>query len=243
MSRSTDHIPANLPRFPDLLARCSPIVLTEDDGDTLSLTAGRTGIVSMASAHACFVRWDAGGLDDCDYLSRYLALVLTERAGRAQLGRVMTVGLRCDNACTNGHAEPGVECGRCGRTGYLRPPAPVRHLLPAAEMGDLPPVFAASSAALLSCSAWRMSVGLGVVRGILPPWEDVGGGACYRSASDYEWATRADVTGWAYAASFDHHVTGREEGAAGRALADAAALADGLALAGPSGALVLPWPP
>lgn len=172
---------------------------------------------------------------------------------RSQIARVMAAGERC-STCVGGEVDVGNDvpskCGRCNGTGYTRKPDPIWHLLPATESPTgLPPELAASSPGLIACSVARVAVGLGVVRGVLLPWHERRTGA-YRSTvdgpdPDSPWEARVLRTplqggravSWQAVAG-----SGPEPGDAGKALADAAALAAGFALVNAAGTVVLPWP-
>jgi hypothetical protein len=265
---STTDIPANLPKFPDLL----------DVGATVRGRHQDTrGVVVRVNPLRV---WDDATGRDTGPEPKLLLLDLTHWTGRTQLARVLTVGAKCATCVGSGwRAVPGVippSVGRqsCGcANGHLRPPHPVRHLLPAQEMGDLPPEHPEWSPGLLACSAWRVSVGLNPVVGILGEYSrshgtrnrsvisGKGGGWGFvlrvfdsaRELADVrtQGGSFEDFPGWRCApGEIDKPAPlwwkssfGPETGDAGKAAADAAALAAGFALANADGTLTLPWPP
>lgn len=135
----------------------------------------------------------------------------------------------------------------------LRPPAPAWHLLPVKYGGQLPDSLAQHSAALLACHARRVAAGKGGIVDILHPWRE----SRYRHPPAKEIALHAfrsvlgseggaagctvlnessiAENGWSWAGPAQvviesRWVRGPETGEAGKACADAAAIAAGYVL-------------
>ena len=188
-----------------------------------------------------------------------LKLPLHRPEARAQLCRVLAAGERCPECkgarvdTTKPITSATTPCPICHGSGYLRKPAPAWHLLPATEGGTLPATLAEHSPALLARHARIVAAGGEGIVGVLGEWVFNGGGSvdtwCRFAvvgedpspgniglvALDTLDYTRNPVRGWwRYGGPL-----GPETGAAGRACADAAALAAGYALL-TDGVLVLP---
>lgn len=202
----------------------------------------------------------------------FLRFPLSECAVRQRVAVVMGAGQRCpawslapDPEHLPGYAGP--PCPSCRGTGYLRPPAPARHLLPVSELGDLPDALAVESAGLLACHVARVLAGLGGVQGVFEDWKNPGRAivnAVQRWPSgEYasRWCLSSDLrleVGSLILGRHDYRpgwwlvendlgrrqgprASGPETGPAGMAAADRAALLAGFALHNADG-MVLPWP-
>jgi hypothetical protein len=121
----------------------------------------------------------------------------------------------------------------------------------ATELGDLPDMLAAHSAALLACDVARVRDGKAGIVGVLGPWRDAlglaGDGVYHRACStggigsyyrDRTWVGSIQP-GWGARNSVGW-TDGPETGDAGRDAADRAALASGFALLGADGSIALP---
>jgi hypothetical protein len=232
------HIPANLPRFPDMLegwvgpafgrasdSRLIPVIVMGEDGfgkPIVSVRPGTPGASYMPTRPS------------------ELVLDSARPEVRTRLAMLMARGLKCRKCEGSGTRPVGaggseVACMRCD-DGWLRKPAPIFPLLHIHEGGRVE--NEAWATALVACSMRRVSAGLPPVAGTLRPWErwtddlwrrvvDIGNGA----------GAILNVRGWCIA---DAH--GPETGNLGRQLADRAALDAGFALAQPDGGLLLPEP-
>ena len=181
---------------------------------------------------------------------RPVRLPLTRPEVRQRIATVMGVGVRCPGCHgdgTDGRAAIAA-CLACHGTGYLRPPAPARHLLPASELGDLPDALAGESAGLLACHLAIVLNGGAGLRGVQSAWFPDS------HLDDVWWRGRVGqgepcnmlvgVDGWEVIRPGTNPIviaSGPETGPEGMAAADRAALLAGFALQSADG-MLLPWP-
>lgn len=184
-----------------------------------------------------------------------LVLPLARPECRLRVAAVLAAGERCRScggaatvACGTGGSE--VPCLRC-TDGYLRQPAPCWHLLPQSEVGPegLPPELAPHAPELVACHVALVLAGRPGIVGVLDKWGEERW-VWFRNGLEghqrvWVYKTADDVEdggdGWALGRPSKATPKGPETGDAGRACADAAALAHGYALRNPDG-LVCPWP-
>lgn len=200
-----------------------------------------------------------------DWLDRYnrrglagrypIRLDLGRPECRAQLARVLGRGLDCPKCGGTGEMDDHDtiehdqrKCVSCLGSGWDRPPAPVRHLVPRAELGDLPDEHSVHSAALLTAHALDIAAGGRGVVGVLGPWVNQTGDAYPKGsrgwgrevvAGERPWPCWVHAPEWR-AGTFQWyvgqtHASGSESGHEGRRLADEAALSAGFALIEPDG--------
>ncbi len=136
--------------------------------------------------------------------------------------RVLAAGVRCErcrgSGCVAAFDGDALDCSHCEATGYSIAPADL------AWTRDLP---AWQAGPILAASVLRVVAGEGHIQRLIPPWVHVPKydewtreGKCYT----------APGTGWWFHPRMERIAGGPETGEAGKAAADAAALAAGYAL-------------